>query len=72
MNIGRVSRLTATPWSTREKGDATVGFKDASPEEDTKHKRIEAVPKAFRINYSDLVSHGFTDGCPQCEHNARS
>ena len=23
------------------------------------------------MNYSDLAKHGFTDGCPQCDHNAR-
>ena len=66
-----MSRLTATPWSTRDKSDATVSFKDATPEEEAKQKQIEAVPKAFRINYSDLIKHGFTDHCPQCDHNAR-
>jgi hypothetical protein len=60
-NLDRVSRLTATPWSTRDKSDATVSFKDATPEEEAKQKQIEAVPKAFRINYSDLIKHGFTD-----------
>ena len=40
--------------------------------EEKVNKRTESVPKAFRINYSDLVAHGFTDGCPQCEHNSRT
>ena len=31
-----------------------------------------SLPKAFRINYSDLVTHGFTEGCQQCDHNAIS
>ena len=53
----------------REKGDATATFRDAPTEEEKDKKRIESVPKAFRINRSDLVQHGFTDGCLQCEHN---
>ena len=65
-----ITRLIATPWSTRDKSDATVSFKDAPTEEERRSKRIEDVPKAFRINYGDLVQHGFTDGCPQCDHNA--
>ena len=68
----RIARMTATPWSTREKSDVTVSFKDAPSEEEKAVKRIEGVPKASRINYSDPVSHGFTDGCLQCEHNSRT
>ena len=53
-----------------DKSDAAVSFKNAPTEEERRSKRIEGVPKAFRINYSDLVQHGFTDGCRQCDHNA--
>ena len=59
----RIARLTATPWSTRDKSDVTVSFKDAPT--------TSEVPTACRINYRDLVNHGFTDGCPQCDHNAK-
>ena len=43
----------------RESSDATVSFRDAPSEEETARKRIESLPKAFRIKYSDLVKHGF-------------
>ena len=29
----------------------------------------EPLPKAFRIGYDDLVEHGFSEGCPQCDHS---
>ena len=32
-------------------------------------KDITPVPKAWRILYSDLKEHGFTEGCAQCMHN---
>ncbi len=27
-----------------------------------------AAPRRFRINPSDLLKHGYTEGCPQCRH----
>jgi hypothetical protein len=63
--------LTATPWSLRDKPDATAIFPDAVGEEVPAPRRVETMPRAFRINYGDLVNHGFTDGCPQCEHTAK-
>ena len=64
-SVDRITRLVATPWSPGDKSDATATFKDAPTEEEKGNKRIESVPKAFRINYSDIVQHGFTDGFPQ-------
>ena len=69
-SVQRATSLTATPWSIREKSDAAATFREAPTEEERVNKRIEAVPKAFRINHGDLVKHGFTDGCPQCAYNA--
>ena len=63
--------LTATPWLIRNRADVTASFPDVAGEEAPAPRRIESMPRAFRINYQDLVTHGFTDGCPQCEHNAR-
>ena len=68
-SVDRVTSLTATPWSVRDKADVTVRFQDAPTEEERRSKRIEDVPKAFRINHGDLVKHGFTEGCPQCDYN---
>ena len=69
-SVDRATSLTATPWSVRDRSDVTVTFQDAPTEEERRSKRIEAVPKAFRINHGDLLKHGFTDGCPQCSHNS--
>ena len=73
-SVDRATSLTATPWSVREKSDPTASFKDAPSEEEKEQekKRIESVPKACRINYSDLMKHGFVRDCPQCDHNAVS
>ena len=71
-SVERITSLTATPWSTRDKSDPTVSFQDASSEEEKKNeekRQIESVPKAFRINHGDLLRHGFTGGCPQCDYN---
>ena len=69
-SVERATRLTATPWSTRDKSDMAVSSRDSPTEEERRPKRIEEVPKAFRIKYGDLEKHGFTEGCPQCDHNA--
>ena len=69
-SVDRVTSLTATPWSVRDKADVTVSFQDAPTEEERRSKRIEDVPKAFRINHGDLVRHGFMEGCPQCDYNS--
>ena len=57
-SVERITRLTATPWSTRGKSDATVSFMDAPTEEGKGNKRIGGVPKAFGINSSDLSNTG--------------
>ena len=43
-------------------------FQDGEREEARKRTELP-LPKAFRITYGDLVEHGFTVGCKQCEYN---
>ena len=69
-NFERVARITATPWSTREKPEVEVEFADKKAEPaDAESRTMNPLPQAFRINYSDLEEHGFTRECQQCEYN---
>ena len=61
----KTSAIAATPWSLRE-----VRFADGAEAATEPARREEGLlPIAFRINYADLVEHGFAVGCPQCEFN---
>ena len=65
-----VSKIAATPWSTRERSQAEAHFPDADGERgETATRNVCPIPKAFRINYADLTTYGFTKDCPQCDFN---
>ncbi len=62
-----VMGVKATPWSLRDKPDVEVRI-DEDPGE-RPPRAAPKVPRKFRLNYSDLIDHGFTVGCPQCAHS---
>ena len=65
-----ISKIAATPWSTRERPEAEAHFPDADGERGEAPTRdVCPIPKAFRINYADLTTYGFTKDCPQCDFN---
>ena len=70
-SLERISAIVATPWSLREKPDREVRLAENIEEQGTpaepRSREIADLPKAFRIDYKDLVEHGFIAGCPQCE-----
>ena len=69
-NHERVAAIAATPWSVREKPVAAQLADNAeATTELTEPPQPGPMPQAFRIAYQDLVEHGFTRDCPQCEHN---
>ena len=72
-SLERISAIVATPWSLREKPDREARLAENAEEQGTpaepRSREIADLPKAFRIAYKDLVEHGFTTDCPQCEHN---
>jgi hypothetical protein len=70
-SIEEVEQLKATPWSMMDKPETAVHFEKVENKEDIPIRDTPAVPRRFRINVSDLETHGFTDGCEQCEHVLR-
>ena len=66
----RILRLKATPWAMTSRADTEAKPREGSavPAQPTE-KDITPVPKALRILHSDMVEHGFTEGCAQCLHN---
>ena len=66
----RILRLKATPWAMTSRADTEAKPREGSavPAQLTE-KDITPVPKAWRILHSDMVEHGFTEGCAQCLHN---
>ena len=70
LDFEAISKIAATPWSTRDKPEAEVRFQDPDGEHrEAATRNICPVPKAFRINYADLTTYGFTKDCPQCDFN---
>ena len=67
-NHQKISDISSTPWSMREKTDELPKFVDKDEVDEAPARAPAAMPRAFKINYKDLVEHGFTRGCPQCEH----
>ena len=67
-----LSDVAATPWSMRDRPDPSVSFHDPAeiitPNADT---AVPAGARRLRINKLDLTAHGYTDGCPQCDHTIR-
>jgi hypothetical protein len=67
-----LSKITATPWSRRERSAPEVRFTEPAPAPDEPVAVAPPAPtRRFRINDNDLRSHGFTDGCVQCSHIQR-
>ena len=71
-SVDALSDVAATPWSLRDRPDPRVSFHDpaeiATPNDGT---AAPAGARRLRINRSDLTAHGYTDGCPQCDHTMR-
>ena len=69
-NHEKVAAIAATPWSIRDKPVPAQLADNAEPTtEPTEPPQPGPMPHAFRIAYQDLVEHGFTRNCLQCEHN---
>ena len=69
-NHEKVAAIAATPWSIRDKlVPAQLADNAEATTEQTEPLQPAPIPHAFRIAYQDLVEHGFTRDCPQCEHN---
>ena len=67
-----LSKITATPWSRRDRAAPEVRFTDPALVPDEPVTTAPPAPtRRFRINDVDLRSHGFTAGCPQCNHIQR-
>ena len=69
----KLANVKITPWSLRGRSEANVRFEapiatDGAATEVAK----PSAPKEFRINQSDIVQRGCTDGCPQCTYTGRN
>ena len=59
--------LRVTPRSVRDVKEPEVRLQEKKDGDDAATETAAAAaPRRFRINASDLATHGFTDGCPQC------
>ena len=67
-----LARVQATPWSMRSKPEAQVKFPEgATAQEEPAAAPMPTNPRRFRINKHDLDTHGYTEGCQQCDHIVR-
>ena len=66
-NYDTIVRIRETPLSLRDKYMTQIVVQEEQPEV---RPRAEApLPRAFWIQHTDLVDHGFSVACQQCEHN---
>ncbi len=63
-----IEEIKATPWSIMDKPEASAHFEEVKHKVEIKTREQGGVPRRFRINLSDLETHGFTDGCRQCDY----
>ena len=68
-SFDKLSELQATPWSQRDKPNLEVRFPESGAAPEQRSRDEIPLSKAFIIMYSDLLEHGFTVGCQQCEYN---
>jgi hypothetical protein len=66
-----LAKIKATPWSEREITERTVRFHEPVADSGNIEAAAPKALKKFRINAQDLLTHGYTDGCPQCSHIQR-
>ena len=59
----RLAEIKVTPWSTRTRSEPTVRFEAAAAGEAPTEAAPPPAPRRFRINPSDLASHGYTEQC---------
>ena len=60
-----LANLRVTPWSVRDVKEPEVRLQEKKDGDDAAiETAAAAAPRRFRINASDLATHGFTDGCP--------
>ena len=68
----RLANLRVTPWSIRDVKEPEVRLQEKKDGDEAPiETAAAAAPRRFRINASDLATHGFTDGCPQCGYTMR-
>ena len=68
----KLAAIKITPWSLREKPEVQVRFQQqATVPEEPPTRDAPPNPKRFRINKHDLDSHGYTEGCQQCDYIMR-
>ena len=66
-SIGDVQGIAVTPWSIHEPTGPEVTF----PQKDTAPENLPAKQRMARrmyIRQEDLDKHGYTQGCPKCDH----
>jgi len=63
-----IERITQTPWQLREKREPQVRFQDEVEKVATEVRDPVTNFRRMRLLISDFRTHGFTDGCPQCQH----
>ncbi len=67
----KVSAVAATPWSERTPHRPTVRFTEDQEPLEQHEPRAPPMPRNFQIKRADLIKHGYTDGCDQCEYIQR-
>ena len=68
-SFDRLSVWKATPWLQREIPDLEVRLPELGAAPEQRSRDELPLPKVFRIMYNDLLEHGFTGGCLECEYN---
>ena len=70
--VDALAGIQATPWSIRDKAQARARFAEAAPVAGpTAETTAPRMPKRFRINQQDVMEHGYTENCQQCDHMQR-
>ena len=74
-SAANVEIVIGVPWRSSEVGGeidrgklpAVLKVSEEMPKEEKEVVKEEAVPRGFKITKKDLVTHGYSVGCPRCK-----
>ena len=66
--IRRWATISSTPYSMHEPPEPTVIFKERPAQPEQPRQERQVVARQVHIKPHDIETHGYTKGCPKCDH----
>ena len=64
----KLSQVRATPWTVYAEKEPEVVFQEKQARDAQEVREVNPMVRKLYIRQTDLEQHGYTSGCPRCEH----